>query len=81
MVSVWFLGFLGVIVYRVFNAGMNTKSLFYNADDARYRAGQLDVDRVIFYIVKSVVSSLFWMFVFPGYGIFVLGRKYRKEVK
>jgi hypothetical protein len=77
MFGIWFLGFVGVIVYQAFNAGMNSKSLFYKTLE---RYGQkpttvFDFDYVLVYMGFSLVGALFW----PISGIVMLGKKFRKE--
>jgi len=77
MFELWFLGFISVIGYRAFNAGMNTKSLFYVT---RQRYGEksyteFDFDLSFVYTGWTVAAALFW----PVYCVFLLGKKFRKE--
>ena len=79
MVSVWFLGFLTYIVYRVFNAGMNSGSLFYNPK-GRYDDGPtFNEDKVAVYAFKTGLGALFWPIVLPTVGVYKLGKHFNKE--
>lgn len=79
MFSVWFVGFLAYIVYRVFNAGMNSSNLFYNPK-GRYDSGPtFSEDKVAFYIFKTIVAALFWPFVLPTVGVYKLGKRFNKD--
>jgi len=82
MFLVWFFVFLGVLAYCIYNAGVNTKSLFYTERYYSYdniTKVKLDGDKVMMYIIKSVLASLFWYITIPAYGIFILGKKNRKD--
>lgn len=84
MGGIWFFGFLAVVVYRVFDAGMHTTSLFYTLRSRGYREAETleyDTDKVSKYILSTVGISIFWYLVLPGYTIFLIGQKFRKEVK
>ena len=84
MGTIWFFGFLAVVAYRVFDAGMHTTSLFYTLRTGRYREAETleyDTDKVAKYILTSFGAALFWFLVLPGYAIFLIGKKLRKEDK
>jgi len=69
---IWLLGFIIVLVYSVFNAGRNTKSLFCN------RGGSIDSGKVMFYVIGTLGLALLWPIALPGIGIYLLGKKLAK---
>lgn len=77
MGSIWFLGFIGILVGRVVYAGMKTEELFfrpptrYEDKDRKY----VDGDKVFQYILLTIPVALFWMAVVPAIGLFLLGKK------
>jgi hypothetical protein len=81
MGELWFLGFLGIIGYRIFNAGMNTKALFYVTREpyGRKPYTEIEGDKVLAYVAWTCAAALFWMLAIPVYGLFLLGKKFRKE--
>ena len=79
---IWLLGLLIVLGYRVFNAGMNSKALFYKDVRSSYNSTQtrreFDGELVIGYIAVTAGLSLFWPISLPGYGLYALGKRYAK---
>lgn len=69
---IWLVGFIIVIIYSVFNAGRNTKSLFSNRSDST------NVDKVMFYVMGTLGLALLWPIALPGLGIYLLGKKLAK---
>jgi hypothetical protein len=83
---IWLLGLLGFVVYRVFNAGMKSDSLFY-ADVMMYKnhdyakkslVRQFDGEKLFFYILYTVGIGLTWPLSMPCIGIYFLGKRYAK---
>lgn len=75
---IWFLGFLVYIAYRVFNAGMNSSSLFYNPKGRYDNGPTFSEDKVAMYAFKTVLSALFWPIVLPVVGVYSLGKRFAK---
>lgn len=82
---IWLVGLLAFLVYRVFNAGMNSKSLFYSEQkDYDYVTGKkqlvnkFDSDKVVAYCVVTVGVCLTWPISLPCIGIYLLGKRYAK---
>ena len=76
---IWFIGLITFVIYRVFNAGMNSKSLFYCAD--RYNTkgpDKFDGEKVLFYSLITGVLALTWPISLPCIGIYLLGKRYAK---
>lgn len=73
---IWFIGFLGIVAYRVYKAGQTD----FQRDPDRYRGPGIDYD-VVIYIATTLGVAIAWPVVLPGYGIYRLGQKFRKEVK
>lgn len=73
---------LVILGYRIFNAGMNSKSLFYKTVRKGYSGNEtkqeFDGDLLIVYIVVTAGLSLFWPIALPGYGLYTLGKRYSK---
>jgi hypothetical protein len=78
---IWTIGFIGIIGYRIFNAGMNTKALFYVTREPYGRKSYtvMEGEKVFAYIAWTCAAALFWMLAIPVYGLFLLGKKYSKE--
>ena len=77
----WLYGFIALLLGRTFYAGMNYKTLFYR-DPKRYgeTGQQVCEDRVVGYILRTVVVALTWPISLPLIGIFKIGQKFgRKE--
>lgn len=78
---VWILGFLGFILYRAFNAGMNKDVLFYRKSNRAYdRSGEMvfDSDYLLGYLIVTGAMALTWPFSLPIMGVYKLGQKYSK---
>lgn len=76
MFMIWFLGFVSVIVARIIYAGMKWEEKFYSLDRyGRKKEPELDYDKLMPYGFTTFAIALFWLFVVPAYGLFLLGRK------
>ena len=79
---IYSLGVLIVLAYRIFNAGMRSKTLFYKDVRTGYSANptrrQFDGDLLIIYVVVTAGLSLFWPIALPGYGLYALGKRCAK---
>lgn len=82
---IWLIGLITFIVYRVFIAGMKSKSLFYTTrNEYSYEANQkrlvekLDGDKIIFYVVWTIGLAFTWPLSIPAIGIYLLGKRYAK---
>lgn len=80
MGSIWLLGFVAFILYRVFYAGMNSSTLFYYSKK-HYRGGEFSVDNVMGYVFATLGFALTWPLTLPLTGIYLLGKRFQKEVK
>lgn len=82
MFSVWFVGFIGIIVVRTFYAGMNTRKLFYRAP-RRYEDSEtgmvFDENKVFSYVLWTLTFALTGIFSLPFLGIYKLGQRFNKE--
>lgn len=85
MIMIWFIGFIAFIAYRVFNAGMNSKSLFYvtktsyNYDTQRKETGlYYEGEKVFGYVLITLVFAVTWPLSLPAMGIYLLGKRYAK---
>lgn len=79
MGSIWLLGFIAFILYRVFYAGMNSKTLFYNPP-GRYDDGpRYSENKVMGYVFATLGFAVTWIISLPLYGIYLLGKRYQKE--
>lgn len=79
----WFIGFISVVFYRVFVAGMHSKSLFYVTKTKGYGSKEttyqdLDEDKVAKYILFTALISATWIFSLPIIGIYLLGKRYSR---
>lgn len=79
MDSIWLLGFISIVFYRVFNAGMNSKSLFYNPPGRYDTEPVFSDDKVFGYTFKTICVALFWPITLPVYGVYKLGKRFQKE--
>jgi hypothetical protein len=79
MLSTWLFGFLAIVLYRAFYAGMNTKTLFYRDPKYGEVGPQICEDKVGSYVILSIAFSLTWPISLPGIGIYKLGRRFSKE--
>jgi hypothetical protein len=80
MGSIWFFGFIAIILYRAFNAGMNSKSLFYR--EPRYGekpVPHFDDNKVFGYALLTGAVALSWPLSLPLYGLYKLGERFKKE--
>lgn len=80
MFSVWFVGFLATIVYRVFYAGMNS-NIFYRVSPYRSDEGKIifNEGEAFSYTFFTIVVALTWVISVPIIGIFLLGQCFNKE--
>ena len=81
MFGFWFLGFVSFVVYRIFNAGMNSKTLFYTPPGRYDNGPSFSEDRVAAYCVKTIASGFLWPIVLPTVGIYKLGQRFNKDAK
>lgn len=70
---VWLIGAVLFVLYRVFYAGMKSKTLF------RTTYQQNDVDKIMMYIFATGLFAFAWPIALPLYGIYKLGQRYNKE--
>lgn len=81
---IWFLGFIVVIGYSLFNAGMKSDSLFYankmewtNDYSKKVPVRALEGE-VLEYVFISIGVALTWPLALPAIGIYLLGKKLAK---
>lgn len=77
MFGLWFAGFLGILAYRLFDAGFNARKYFYRYPNAR--DCDWDGELVFFYIAISILVSLTWLVTLPGIIIFKIGKRFNKD--
>ena len=82
MGDIWLIGFLAIIVYRVFYAGMHTKQAFYRKSEWSWE----DKDKLYFCEKKTIKyafitfwTAFTWPIAAPLYGVYKLGKRYSKE--
>jgi hypothetical protein len=82
---IWLLGLLAFIIYRTFNAGMKSDSLFKKDTmqwDKNFRnqipVREFDGEKLFFYIAVTVGVGLTWPISMPCIGIYLLGKRYAK---
>lgn len=82
---IWFLGVLAFIAYRVFNAGMKSKTIFYTEKEVysfdykkKERCSVFDEGKLFGYCAVSLGFALTWPISLPAAGIFLLGKRYAK---
>lgn len=81
MFTIWFLGFIGIILYRVFNAGMNSADLFYRDKQYSFESVDelyFDENKVVSYAIYTFLASLTWPLTLPLYGVYKLGERRSK---
>ena len=63
-----------VLAYRVFKAAQT---------DFTYGGGDtdIDLDKLMPYILLTVVGVVLWPIALPCYGIWLLGKRFKKEAK
>lgn len=81
MFMIWFIGFLSILAYRVFNAGMKTKTLFYRVSPYYGDGGKMIFNdgAAGSYALYTFLIALTWMISLPIIGIFMLGKRFNKE--
>ena len=81
MFSIWFTGFILFILFRVFYAGMNYKSLFYRGPKYSFEDPGLyyDDNKTFGYSLWTFVIGITWLISVPAYGVFLLGKRFAKE--
>lgn len=81
MGSIWLLGFIGIILYRAFYAGMKSKTLFYRESPYYGDNGKIIFnDNAAFsYAMWTFCAGFTWPISLPLIGIFMLGKRYQKE--
>lgn len=76
MFTIWFIGFIGIILYRAFNAGMNSADLFFREKKYSFESKDelyLDEGQIMSYIIYTLLASVTWPLVLPVYGVYKLG--------
>lgn len=83
---IWFLGFIGILGYAIFNAGMKTKELFYvkkqeydGSYTKRIMVEAFDGEKATGYGLKAFVVALTWPISLPLIGIFLLGKRFANK--
>lgn len=80
MDDIWFLGFIGIILFRAFYAGMNSKGLFYRKPNYGESPGlQFDESKLLGYGIVTFGFGLFWPISLPLLGVYKLGQRFNKE--
>jgi hypothetical protein len=82
--SIWFFGFIGVILAATFYAGMNTKKLFYHGPkygETGWKVCENKVEpyKVADYMLLTLGFSITWPLSLPVIGIYMLGQKFNRE--
>jgi hypothetical protein len=82
---IWLLGLLAFIVYRTFNAGMKSDSLFYSnmkewTPDfmGQVAVRRFDGNKLFSYGLVTIGVGLTWPISLPCIGIYFLGKRYAK---
>ena len=82
---IWLIGLLAFIVYRTFNAGMRSDSLFYADamewdDDFRkkVRVRKFVGENLLVYGLITLGIGITWPISLPCIGIYLLGKRYAK---
>ena len=82
---IWFLGFIVVIGYRLFNAGMKSDSLFYankmewtNDYSKKVPVRALEGEKLFVYVAVTIGVALTWPLALPAVGMYLLGKKLAK---
>lgn len=80
--SIWFLGFVTVIVCSIVYAGMKTDELLYR--DKRWsfeKAGERYWcgNKTVGYVIVTISIAIGWFFVIPAVGLFMIGKKIGKR--
>jgi len=70
-------GALTVLVYRLFMAGQT--DFTYGTNQSYYREDRIDMDKVMPYAAWTFAATIFWPLVLPGYGIYKLGKHFKKK--
>jgi len=68
-----------ILAYRVYKAAQTD---FTFGPEHRFRKeNEINADKVVMYAVTTVIISVFWIFVLPCYGFWLLGKRFKKEAK
>lgn len=80
---IWFAGFILFVSYRVFNAGMNTKTLFYRDQVYSFegKGPHFDDNKLMIYAGITFGVGITWPIAMPLIGIYLLGKRYGKKEK
>lgn len=83
MFGLWFAGFLGIIIYRVFYAGMNSRKLFYIKVNSRYNGvtEEWDGEKVAGYVFITGILALTSILSLPAIAIFKIGKRFNKDAQ
>jgi hypothetical protein len=78
MDNIWFIGFIGIILFRAFYAGMNSKALFYRAPRYGESGAQFDESKLLGYGLVSLGVGVSWPISLPVLGVYMLGQRFNK---
>lgn len=78
---IWFIGFIAIVLYRVFYAGMNSKSLFYRGPRYSFedKGPHFDENKVFVYGFQTIGIAITWPIALPVLGVYLLGKRFQKE--
>lgn len=82
MGDLWLIGFLAIIVYRAFYAGMHTKQEFYRKSNWSWEDKNklyFSEELVFKYAFITFVAAFTWPIAAPLYSVYKLGKRYTKE--
>ena len=81
----WGIGVILIFLYRAFNAGMKSDTLFYSDKEVwstKYRAkvveSKLDGEKLFFYTLITFGVGITWPISLPVISSYLLGKRYAK---
>lgn len=66
-----------VLAYRVYKAAQT--DFTYGPGHKFRKEDEINTDKVVMYVVTTVIISAFWIFVLPCYAIYKLGQRFNKK--
>ena len=77
----WLFGFIGIILYNVFNAGVNAKTLFYSMERQYGGTARSTFNEglLIVYLITTLGIALTWPVSVPLIVVYRLGKRFAKE--
>lgn len=81
---IWFIGFMSIIMYRVFEAGRSTNRFSVTRrdwdTDFREKAPvtSFDGEKLFFYILVTLGFAITWPISIPVFGVYLLGKRFAK---